>query len=130
MTEEQLECVVRLASSEMDIASTNSAVEILKQLLQWPPRVVFPLLDVARLAVLHKTVNDILCTEDMWQLVKSHLESDAVPANQMLTFRLLANMFVHEIGERLGLLHKDQVLNVLVGSKSLGSKNNQVCTNQ
>ncbi|XP_043269766.1 phospholipase A-2-activating protein [Venturia canescens] len=126
MTDEQLESVVRLASSECDIETTNSAVEILKQLLQWPPQVAFPSLDVARLAVLRKTVNKILCTEEMWQLVEPHLKSDAVPANQMLTFRLLANMFVHEIGERLGLLYKDQVLNALVDLKSLGSKNNQV----
>lgn len=103
-----------------------SVAEVLRTLLDWPDEIVFPALDIARLAVLRGAVNESLCTEGLLQVARRHIITTAVPANQMLTFRLLANMFTHESGERLGLRHKDEVLKALLDLKSLGSKNNQV----
>lgn len=99
---------------------------MLKSLLDWPNDTVFPALDIARLAVLHKAVNDQLCTEELLPVIQRHIESNASPSNQMLTFRLIANMFQHEKGEKLGLDHRDEIIKSLLDLKSLGSKNNQV----
>ncbi|KAK0167221.1 hypothetical protein PV327_004650 [Microctonus hyperodae] len=125
LSDEQLESVLQLVNTE----KTENNPEIINnfwQLLNWPSECVFPVLDIARLAVLHKRVNDELCTDNLMPIIMRHLGADAISANQMLTFRLLANMFNHERGERLNLMHNDDVLNALIQLKTLGSKNNQV----
>lgn len=104
-----------------------SAISALKSLLEWPNDIVFPALDIARLIVLHKEVNDQLCTEELLPVIQRHIKSDATPSNQMLTFRLIANMFQHETGEKFCYDHKDEILKSLLDLQSLGNKNNQVC---
>jgi len=104
-----------------------SAISALKSFLDWPNDTVFPALDVARLAVLHKEINDQLCTEELLPIIRRHIKSDATSSNQMLTFRLIANMFQHEKGEKLCLDYRDEILKSLLDLQSLGNKNNQVC---
>ena len=106
--------------------SDSNAVRALLKLLDWPESIVFPALDVARLAVLRKSANDNICTDEIFNIACRHLKCRSIEANQMLTFRFLANMFAHERGELLGLLHKDVVLKALIELQSLGNKNNQV----
>lgn len=125
LSDEQLESILQLVNTE----KTENNSEILNnfwQLLNWPSECVFPVLDIARLAVLHKKINDELCNDNLMPIIMRHLANDAIAANQMLTFRLLANMFNHERGERLSLMHNDDILNALIQLKTLGSKNNQV----
>lgn len=88
---------------------------------------MFPALDIARLAVLHKGINDQLCTEELLPVIERHIKPDATPSNQMLTFRLIANMFQHERGEKFCLDHRDEILKSLLDLQSFGNKNNQVC---
>ncbi|CAB0033096.1 unnamed protein product [Trichogramma brassicae] len=95
-------------------------------LLSWPESVVFPVLDVARLAVLQKPVNDCLCTDNLIKAISQHLEKDAIEANQMLTFRLLANMFVHPQGEKLGLKYSGEIFKAIMHLPSLRGKHTQV----
>lgn len=105
----------------------TSAINTLKSLIDWPNDTVFPVLDIARLAILHKEVNDQLCTEELLPVIRRHIKSDAFPCNQMLTFRLIANMFQHEKGEKLCLDYKDEVLKSMLDLQSLGDRHNQVC---
>ncbi|KAL0132928.1 hypothetical protein PUN28_000573 [Cardiocondyla obscurior] len=103
-----------------------NAISALKSLIDWPNDTVFPVLDIARLAILHKEVNDQLCTEELLPVVRRHIKSDAFLSNQMLTFRLIANMFQHEKGEKLCLDYKDEILKSLLDLQSFGDRQNQV----
>lgn len=125
--EEKLEAIGKLTSDGVSEEARINAIGILKNLLNWPNDIVFPALDIARLTVLHKEVNDQLCTEELLPVIRRHIKSDAVSSNQMLTFRLLANMFQHEKGEKLCLDHRDEMFGLLLNLQSFGNKNNQVC---
>lgn len=114
-------------SNQVSEEITASAISALKSSLDWPNDVVFPALDIARLAVLHKEINDQLCTEELLSVIRRHIKSNATLSNQMLTFRLIANMFQHEKGEKLCLDYKDEILTSLLDLQSFGNKNNQVC---
>ncbi|XP_017880052.1 phospholipase A-2-activating protein [Ceratina calcarata] len=125
VSEDKLESLVKLADQTPKQLTTDT-LSILRMLLNWPSEVLFPVLDITRLAVLSKDVNDVLCTDELLQIVKKHLKPNALPSNQMLTFRLLANMFSHERGEKLCINCKDEILTLLSELKSLTNKNNQV----
>lgn len=125
--DEKLDAIEKLMSNQVSEEVRTSAISALKSFLDWPNDTVFPALDIARLAVLHKEVNDQLCTEGLLPIIRRHIKSDATSSNQMLTFRLIANMFQHEKGEKLGLDHRDEILKSLLDLQSLGNKNNQVC---
>lgn len=125
--EEKLEAIQNLMSNQVSEEFRTSAISALKSFLDWPNDTVFPALDIARLAVLHKEINDQLCTEELLPVIRRHIKSDATSSNQMLTFRLLANMFHHEKGEKLCLDYRDEILKSLLDLQSLGNKNNQVC---
>ncbi|XP_012173007.1 phospholipase A-2-activating protein [Bombus terrestris] len=126
VSSDKLESLVKLAGDQAPEQLKTDTLNILKTLLNWPDDVLFPVLDITRLAVLCREVNDVLCTEELLQIVKKHIESNALPSNQMLTFRLLANMFSHERGEKLCLNSKDEILKLLSELESLTNKNNQV----
>lgn len=125
VTNEQLECLVKLAGNQSPELRTD-ALNTLMTLLNWSDDVLFPVLDITRLIVLCKEINDVLCTDELLQIVKNHIRRDALPSNQMLAFRLLANMFAHETGEKLCINYKDEILKSILGLETLGSKNNQV----
>lgn len=126
VSNEKLECLVKLVSDQDPEQFKFDALDTLMTLLNWSDDVLFPVLDITRLAVLCQEVNDALCTEELLQIVKKHIKSDALPSNQMLTFRLLANMFSHDRGEKLCLNSKDEILQLLSELESLANKNNQV----
>jgi len=78
--------------------------------------IVFPVVDVARLAVRNAEVNRMLCDgsagEQFMTTLKSFL-SAGVGTNVMLALRVLSNMFSHSPGESLALAHRDYLLAVL-----------------
>lgn len=123
---DKLESLVKLAGDQASEQLKTDALSTLKILLNWSDDILFPVLDITRLAVLCREINDVLCTEELLQIVKKHIKPDALPSNQMLTFRLLANMFSHEKGEKLCLNCKDEILKLLSELESLTNKNNQV----
>lgn len=127
ISEEKLDAIEKLTDEGITEEVRASAVSALKSLLDWPNNMVFPALDVARLTVLLKEVNDQLCTEELLPIIRRHIKPDSTPSNQMLTFRLIANMFQHEKGEKLGFDHRDEILENLLSLQFLGNKNNQVC---
>ncbi|KAG8039653.1 hypothetical protein G9C98_000382 [Cotesia typhae] len=123
--ETNLEAVVNLTKGQLQQLDAQ-IISTLWTLLEWPNEFVFPVLDVARLAILQKSANNILCSENLIPVIQRHLAPEAVAANQMLIFRLLANMFNHETGEKFGLQYAESVLDVLLKLPSAGSKHNQV----
>lgn len=123
-----LEGVVKLADPE---ATANPLyMQVLKQLFEWPRDIVFPVLDVTRLAVRNAAINSDLCSGQMGDQLIDHLQRflqpDSLPANQMLSVRTLCNMLTHPEGEALALKHKDYLLSILLTSAPSPNKHMQV----
>uniref|UniRef100_A0A9J7Z287 Phospholipase A2-activating protein n=1 Tax=Cyprinus carpio carpio TaxID=630221 RepID=A0A9J7Z287_CYPCA len=76
--------------------------------------IVFPVLDILRLAVRHPEVNAQLCGGTEGASLCNHLlglmSSEGRPANQMLALRILCNCFSGSHGRALLLGHRDTVL--------------------
>ncbi|XP_066598418.1 phospholipase A-2-activating protein [Prorops nasuta] len=123
--EEKLQRLINLAENEGEEV-TSQIIEILEKLLNWPDNKLYPVLDMVRLLILRKEVNDLLCTDDLVKICQKNIKPDALPSNQMLSFRLIANMICHENGERLALNSKDETLKALLEFNSLGAKSNQI----
>jgi phospholipase A-2-activating protein len=91
---------------------------------------VFPVLDVTRLAVRNAAINSHLCSGDMGDQLIDHLQrflqSDSLTTNQMLSIRILCNMLSHPDGEALAFRHKDFLLSVLFHRTPPFSKQMQV----
>lgn len=113
--ESYLEGVVKLAGP--DATANPLYMQVLKQLLEWPQDIVFPVLDIVRLAVRNADINSDLCSGLMGDQLIGHLQrflvSDSLTANQMLSLRILCNMLSHPEGEALALRHKDYLLSVV-----------------
>jgi hypothetical protein len=92
--------------------------------------IVFPVLDIVRLAVRNADINSDLCSGLMGDQLIGHLQrfllSDSLTANQMLSLRILCNMLSHPEGEALALRHKDYLLSVVFDLTPPFSKQMQV----
>lgn len=73
------------------------------------PEIVFPVLDILRLAVRHSENNIMLCSQNNGQVllgrVRSCIVQNSAP-NKMLALRILCNMFSHSSGETLILANE------------------------
>lgn len=122
---DKLESLVNLVVAQNE-KPIEEEIHTLKSLLNWPDNAVFPVLDIARLAVLQAGVNEQFCSNGILDVLKRHVQNDAVTSNQMLTFRLLANLFSHETGEQFCLRCKNEVLTAIRDLNTLGNKSNEV----
>ncbi|KAH9634238.1 hypothetical protein HF086_012700 [Spodoptera exigua] len=103
LTDDQLESVVKLC--EPNNVYNNETITILKKMLEWPKEILFPVLDITRLAVRNKEINgqifDTSYGPTFIKYLLSLLGPDNLPANQMLTMRVLVNAFSDLPGEML-----------------------------
>ncbi|CAH0728958.1 unnamed protein product, partial [Brenthis ino] len=115
-TDEQLENIVKLG--EMNTTFNPETVTLLKKMLEWPKEILFPVLDVTRLAVRKKEINgQIFDTNYGPNFVKyllTLLTPDNLPANQMLAMRVLVNAFSDLPGEMLVLAARESVIHALI----------------
>lgn len=100
--EDVLGDIIKLADTKNspDIGS----IEILRKMMDWPPDMVFPVLDVTRLAVRQSDTNRELCDGKSGEQFISKLQmylQQAPGPNLMLSLRVLCNMLVHPHGESL-----------------------------
>ncbi|XP_066992739.1 phospholipase A-2-activating protein [Anabrus simplex] len=111
-----LEEVVKLG--DLGASANLQYLQVLKQLLEWPKDIVFPVLDVTRLAVRNAEINSYLCSgqtgDQLMELLQRFLLPDSLTANQMLTLRIICNMLSHPDGEALALKHRDYLLSALL----------------
>ncbi|XP_075970869.1 phospholipase A2 activator protein [Anticarsia gemmatalis] len=116
MTEEQLETVVKLC--ELNNTYTNETIALLKKMLEWPKEILFPVLDVTRLAVRNKDINgqifDTAYGPSFVKYLLTLLTPDNLPANQMLAMRVLVNAFTDLPGEMLVLAARESVVHSLI----------------
>ncbi|XP_029975404.1 phospholipase A-2-activating protein [Salarias fasciatus] len=119
LSEEVLESVERLLMSVCGPGSsepppTMQQINDLWRAAHWPEDIVFPVLDIVRLAVRHPQVNETLCGEAEGVQMCNHLLSlmrpEGRPANQMLALRTLCNCFSGRHGRALLMAQREAVL--------------------
>lgn len=71
----------------------------MKNLLKWPKEILFPVLDITRLAVREQTVCSLLGSFDFITLIIENI--NIPPANQLMSIRCLVNMMNHGWGRGL-----------------------------
>lgn len=107
------------------------AIQSLQQLLEWPQDIVFPVLDITRLAVRNEGINRSLCGSEsgnyLFNVLRKYLVPEALPANQMLSLRIVTNMMCHKPGENLVMKEKHLFLFIIRKlASSKATKNLQV----
>ncbi|XP_049866339.1 phospholipase A-2-activating protein [Pectinophora gossypiella] len=116
LTHEQLENIVKLG--ELNSTHSFETVTLLKKMLEWPKEILFPVLDVTRLAVRNKELNgqifDTTYGPTFIKYLLSLLAPDNMPANQMLAMRVLVNAFCDLPGEMLVLAARESVVHCIM----------------
>ncbi|KAM6949077.1 phospholipase A-2-activating protein [Aplochiton taeniatus] len=118
LSEDGLESMERLLACVSDLGSatqpTTQQINYLWQASHWPEDIVFPVLDILRLAVRQPYVNECLCGEAEGISLCNHLLHLMRPqgrsANQMLALRALCNCFSGRHGRALLLAQREPVL--------------------
>ncbi|XP_062925067.1 phospholipase A-2-activating protein isoform X1 [Mobula hypostoma] len=107
---------------------TAQQLETLWKAAQWPDDIVFPVLDILRLAVRHPTVNEHFCSElyskqfSNYLLNKINLQGK--PANQMLILRTVCNCFANQThGSKLMMSLREAILSQAIEMRSSSNKN-------
>lgn len=110
-----LDDVVKLGNLGLPVFP--QALQSLQQLLEWPQDIVFPVLDITRLAVRNEEINKALCSSDSGEylltVLRKYLVPEALPANQMLALRIVTNMMCHKPGENLVMKEKHLFLFII-----------------
>ncbi|XP_048826154.1 phospholipase A-2-activating protein isoform X1 [Brienomyrus brachyistius] len=106
---------------------TAEQIGILWNTTHWPEDIVFPVLDILRLAVRHPVVNEHLCRETDGIQFCNHILSLMVPqgrpANQMLALRTLCNCFSGSIGRELLMAQREAILSRACDLRTVRNKN-------
>ncbi|XP_059618044.1 phospholipase A-2-activating protein [Phlebotomus argentipes] len=85
-----------IAVARSDGESPVAQIESLKCLLSWPRGILFPVLDLVRLAVRNEATCRTLMTTEMTKTLVECISDSA--ANQLMALRSLANMLAHQAG--------------------------------
>ncbi|XP_078132332.1 phospholipase A-2-activating protein [Sander vitreus] len=132
LSEEILESLQRLLVSVSEPNSSMSPpsiqeINVLWKASHWPEDLVFPILDIMRLAVRHPQVNETLCGEAEGVQLCNHLLSlmrpEGRPANQMLALRTLCNCFSGRHGRALLMAQRETVLSHAADLATICNKN-------
>ncbi|XP_074479358.1 phospholipase A-2-activating protein [Sebastes fasciatus] len=133
LSDELLESLEKLLVSVSDPNSSTTSpptiqeINLLWKASHWPEDIVFPVLDIMRLAVRHPQVNESLCGEAEGVQLCNHLLSlmrtEGRPANQMLALRTLCNCFGGRHGRALLLAQRETVLSRAADLASVCNKN-------
>lgn len=86
-------------------------------------------MDITRLAVRNKHVNDLLCSNNLiMDKLLPHIYNIEKPTNQMLAFRCLCNLMHHEKGELLVVKYYEEFLRLIqnLSNQNLSQKQLQV----
>ncbi|XP_039749318.1 phospholipase A-2-activating protein [Pararge aegeria] len=122
-TDQQLENIVKLG--EMNCAYSIETVTLLKKMLEWPKEILFPVLDITRLAVRNKEINGQIFDNhhgpNFVKYLLTLLTPDNLPANQMLTMRVLVNAFSDLPGEMLVLAARESVVHAIISLTQLNN---------
>ncbi|XP_032873705.1 phospholipase A-2-activating protein [Amblyraja radiata] len=123
---EKFLCVVSSPSAQE--SPTAQQLEILWKAAQWPEDIVFPVLDILRLAIKHPTVNEHFCSEHYSKQFSNYLLNKinlrGKPANQMLVLRTVCNCFANQThGSKFMMSLREAILSQAIEMRSASSKN-------
>ncbi|XP_078070421.1 phospholipase A-2-activating protein isoform X6 [Mustelus asterias] len=107
---------------------TSQQLEILWKAAQWPEDIVFPVLDILRLAMRHPAVNEHFCSGNYSTQFSNYLLNkinvQGKPANQMLVLRTVCNCFSSpSYGSKLMMSLRERVLSQAIEMRSTSNKN-------
>ncbi|KAK1175769.1 phospholipase A-2-activating protein-like [Acipenser oxyrinchus oxyrinchus] len=106
---------------------TTEEIEILWKTAHWPEDIVFPVLDILRLAVRHPVVNEQFYNEKDGVQFCNHLLNlmgpQGKPANQMLVLRTLCNSFAGQWGQTLLMSMREMVMSKAMELRAVSNKN-------
>ncbi|KAL4641576.1 phospholipase A-2-activating protein isoform X1 [Arapaima gigas] len=131
LSEDKLHTLEALLLSVCELQSnqkpTAEQIDILWKTTRWPEDIVFPVLDILRLAVRHPVVNERLCSEtegiQFCNHILSLMEPRGRPANQMLALRTLCNCFAAPWGRQLLMAQRDAIMSRAVELRAVYNKN-------
>ncbi|XP_034146766.1 phospholipase A-2-activating protein [Esox lucius] len=132
LSEEVLRSLEKLLVSVCDPQAseqpTTEQISLLWKTTHWPEDIVFPILDILRLAVRHPQVNQSLCGSGadgvaLCNHLLNLMKPQGRPANQMLALRTLCNCFGGQHGRDLLLAHREAVLSRATDLCSVCNKN-------
>ncbi|XP_063043618.1 phospholipase A-2-activating protein [Engraulis encrasicolus] len=116
-----------VSDSTQQTTPSDEQIEALLKSTHWPEDIVFPVLDILRLAVRHPEVNSRLCSGTGGVSLCNHLLSlmspGGRPANQMLALRTLCNCFSAAAGRALLLAQREAVLSHASDLRAASNKN-------
>lgn len=125
VNEHYLEELVKLCNGPPE---DPNSFDTLFKLLEWPDEIVFPVVDVIRMAVRHKKNNEIISTANNGSLLRKLLgfinENNTIN-NIIVALRTLSNLLLHEYGEDLVFEHRFDVVENITALGHL-NKNGQV----
>ncbi|XP_075153126.1 phospholipase A2 activator protein [Haematobia irritans] len=91
-----LEACIKLTEPEPEVEQTS--IEALQVLLRWPSELLFPVIDIVRLAVRNESIFSILNTSNFLDSLLKHITTSA--PNQLMIIRTLANSMKHAAGRQ------------------------------
>ncbi|CAG9862601.1 unnamed protein product [Phyllotreta striolata] len=102
LDDKDLEDFVKLCSEP---ATEGNAVDVLAKLLEWPDDIIFPVLDVIRLAVRNQLNNKVIVNLNkgvIMEKIKNYINSDCkIQNNTVVALRIITNLCLQEPGESL-----------------------------
>ncbi len=80
-------------------------VDLMNKALRWPRQMVFPFLDIARLALLNKSFQQVLMSSESGALefidvITPHITDTNVEHNQKLALQIINNVFACTSGDK------------------------------
>ncbi|XP_054843324.1 phospholipase A-2-activating protein isoform X2 [Eublepharis macularius] len=130
LTEDDLDLLEKLLSIACNTSMETPSAQQLQALLKaisWPADIVFPALDILRLAIKNPSVSESFCSEKDGIQFSSHLikflNLGGKQANQMLALRTLCNCFVHPVGQKLMMSQGDLIMSQAIELKLSRNKN-------
>ncbi|XP_030382821.1 phospholipase A-2-activating protein [Scaptodrosophila lebanonensis] len=122
VSDEVLNTVVKLAEPTPEV--NLEALEALVLLLKWPSNMLFPVLDILRLAVRHEAIFSMLQNgHNIMKIILPQLSGAA--ANQLMVLRCLANVLTHNTGRQQIETQLPEIIDLVMGIRA-GSVNLQI----
>ncbi|XP_066245153.1 phospholipase A-2-activating protein [Euwallacea similis] len=110
-------------------SSDPATYELLFRLLDWPEDVVFPALDVVRMAIRDPTNNEVLVASHegaIFGKIMRHIKASSnIPNNVIVALRAVCNFCLHEAGESLVFDNRFDIVEDLTSLSRL-NKNGQI----
>ncbi|KAI4461369.1 phospholipase a-2-activating protein [Holotrichia oblita] len=125
ISESMLDDVIKLCTQS---SSDQRCMDGLFKLLLWTDDIIFPVIDVIRLALRNEINNALISTRDGGSIIstlKGYLSESRLQNNIVVTLRTLCNFFCHSSGEDLMFNNRVELLETVIGI-SIQNKNIEV----